>query len=159
MQAEILERKKPDIVSQLNEAWRKKKEEDDEIKKKIEQAQKNSTLDYNPEDDTYFETGTENTVNYDREFHFDPATEEEYEKFSKQRDEDYKLYFETLKREKKEEQKRARNKPLEPLPEKPLSDYEKIREANIKEREILMIKAGFFTDLSACKKSIGFKTD
>ena len=159
MQAEILARKKPDIVSQLNEAWRKKKEEDDEIKKKIEQAQKNSTLDYNPEDDTYFETGTENTVNYDREFHFDPATEEEYEKFSKQRDEDYKLYFETLKREKKEEQKRARNKPLEPLPEKPLSDYEKIREANIKEREILMIKAGFFTDLSACKKSIGFKTD
>ena len=64
-------------------------------------------MDYNPEDDTYFETGTENTVNYDREFHFDPATEEEYEKFSKQRDEDYKLYFETLKREKKEEQKRA----------------------------------------------------
>merc|ERR1712105_482463 len=95
MQAEILARKKPDIVSQLNEAWRKKKEEDDEIKKKIEQAQKNSTLDYNPEDDTYFETGTENTVNYD-EFHFDAATEEEYEKFSKQRDDDYNLYFETL---------------------------------------------------------------
>ena len=53
------------------------------------------------------------------------------------------------------------NVPLPPLPERPLSAYEKMREDNIKERETKMIEAGFFSDFSACKKSIGFvdKTD
>ena len=49
-QSEILEKNQPDIVSQLNEAWRKKKEDDSDVKKKIEEARKNRWSAYNNDD-------------------------------------------------------------------------------------------------------------
>ena len=137
---EMLQRKKPDIVSQLNEAWREKEARDDVIKKKIEQNIK-------------MEKDRANY--YTDNFHFDAPTKEECETFSEKREEQYRIYFEKQKKEKKEEEKKSRNAPIDPLPERPLSDYEKIREENIKEREDAMKAAGFFTDILAYKISVG----
>ena len=158
-QAELLERKKPDIVIQLNKAWRLKKEKDDDIKKKIEEAEKNRVgWTYNPENDSYFWKGTREPSTHDNEFLYDAPTKEESERFSKKRDKDWEVYFKTLEKEKKEERKRARNAPLPALPERSMSAYEMLREANIKERETKMIDAGFFSEFSAIKRSIGFVT-
>ena len=143
--AKMLEQEKPDVVSRLNEAWREKRERDDIIKKEIEKNQK----------------AQKDRANYSFDnFHYDAPTKGECEAFSKKRDEDYKVFFENLKKEKKEEEKRTLNAPLDALPERPLSEYEKIRENNIKEREDAMKEAGFFPDLSSYKSSVGFiKTD
>ena len=46
--------------------------------------------------------------------------------------------------------------PLEPLPERELCPYEKVRENIIKERENAMIESGFFEDLLKAKKEMGF---
>jgi hypothetical protein len=46
--------------------------------------------------------------------------------------------------------------PLEPLPERELCPYEKLRENIIKEREKAMIESGFFEDLLKTKKDMGF---
>ena len=45
---------------------------------------------------------------------------------------------------------------LEPLPERELCPYEKLRENIIKEREKAMIESGFFEDLLKTKKDMGF---
>ena len=143
--AKMLEQEKPDVVSRLNEAWREKRERDDIIKKEIEKNQK----------------AQKDRANYSFDnFHYDAPTKGECEAFSKKRDEEYKVFFENLKKEKKEEEKRTLNAPLDALPERPLSEYEKIRENNIKEREDAMKEAGFFPDLSSYKSSVGLiKTD
>ena len=43
---------------------------------------------------------------------------------------------------------------LEPLPERDLCEYELLREKNIKEREDVMLKSGFFDDWDCYKKEI-----
>ena len=45
--------------------------------------------------------------------------------------------------------------PLDPLPIRPLCEYEELREKNIKEREEAMAKSGFFVNLTSYKKEIG----
>ena len=45
--------------------------------------------------------------------------------------------------------------PLDPLPVRPLCEYEELREKNIKEREEAMAKSGFFVNLTSYKKEIG----
>ena len=46
-------------------------------------------------------------------------------------------------------------KPIDPLPERELCQYERIREDIIKEREEAMAKFKFFENLEKTKKSIG----
>ena len=46
--------------------------------------------------------------------------------------------------------------PIDPLPERELCQYEKIRENIIKEREEAMAKYNFFENLNDTKKDIGF---
>ena len=48
---------------------------------------------------------------------------------------------------------------LEPLPERDLCEYELLREKNIKEREDVMLKSGFFDDLDCYKKEIRLLKD
>ena len=45
--------------------------------------------------------------------------------------------------------------PIDPLPERELCQYEKIRESIIKEREEAMAKSKFFEDLNNTKRGIG----
>ena len=94
-------------------------------------------------------------------FCFEPPTDEELAFFRKKEEEDLKLDYEERKQEEKEkrrkkyeEKQKAQNVPLAPLPERPLCDYEKIRENNIKEREAAMKAAGFYSDFSELEKSI-----
>ena len=47
------------------------------------------------------------------------------------------------------------SKPIDPFPETEISEYEKLRMKNIKEREDAMAKSGFFDDLIRYKKKIG----
>ena len=58
---------------------------------------------------------------------------------------------------KREELKRAIAKPIDPLPERELCQYEKIREDIIRERQEAMAKFGFFEDLNQTKEAIGFQ--
>ena len=55
---------------------------------------------------------------------------------------------------KEEEKRKAMMIPLDPLPERELCEYEKIRENNISEREKAMYDSGFFEDLLSYKKDI-----
>ena len=45
--------------------------------------------------------------------------------------------------------------PSDPLPERDLFEYEKIRENNISEREKAMYDSGLFEDLLSYKKDVG----
>ena len=64
------------------------------------------------------------------------------------------------KREKERERKEKMAKPIDPLPERELCQYEKIRENIIKEREEAMAKYNFFENLNDTKKDIGlYKAD
>ena len=60
------------------------------------------------------------------------------------------------KRRKDRERKEKMAKPIDPLPERELCQYEKIRENIIKEREEAMAKYNFFVNLNKTKKDIGF---
>ena len=47
--------------------------------------------------------------------------------------------------------------PLDPLPERQLCEYEKIREDIIEERRLAMEECKFFEDLKNTKQEIGFE--
>ena len=146
-QADILETKKPDIVSQLNEKWRTLQEEEDTKYKKM------------LEDEKMVEDEKMEGLDYEDTFCFEAPTEEDNEMFEKFRQKEMDDLIKDKKerlKAKNEEAKKARNIPLDALPERPLSEYEMIRKANIKARETAMIEAGFYKDLEKCKKSIGF---
>ena len=51
------------------------------------------------------------------------------------------------------------NKPVLPLPERELCDYEKLRDKNVREIEKAMAESGFFEDLNEYKKKIGFSNE
>ena len=59
------------------------------------------------------------------------------------------------RRKKEQEKKDLLKAPLDPLPIRPLCEYEELREKNIKEREEAMAKSGFFVNLTSYKKEIG----
>ena len=166
-----MKEKKPDIVCQLNEKWRKMSEDDENQRKKKEEAEKKQKLHYNPVNDEYFWTGPAEDMPLwllPDQAEFDDAgfcytlTEEEQELIDKKVEKDFELYIKERKKEEKEERKikynekkKAQNIPLEPLPVRPLCEYEKIRENNNREREAAMTAAGFYSDLLEFKKSCG----
>ena len=59
------------------------------------------------------------------------------------------------KRKKDKERKEKMAMPIDPLPERELCQYEKIRESIIKEREEAMAKSKLFEDLNNPKRGIG----
>ena len=58
-----------------------------------------------------------------------------------------------------EKRKEALAVPLDPLPERELCAYERLRERNISEREKAMAVSGFFEDLDSFKSEIGLVKD
>ena len=154
----LLENKKPDIVSKLNQEWRCIRERElDEIRKREEVEKKGAWI-YNPVFDSYSWSGAAEP-DLEDSFCYEAPTEEDIKMY----DQSVERELEELLRQKKieekarrEEKAHARSVPLNALPERPLSEYEKIRESNIKEREDAMAKSGFFSDLLSYKKSIGF---
>ena len=89
--AELLEKKKPDVGCQLNEKWRKIREEKDNQKKKREDAEKKGEFVYNAENDEYFWSGPEADkpdLEFEDTFCYDfcePLTEEQLFFFSEKR--------------------------------------------------------------------------
>ena len=67
----------------------------------------------------------------------------------------------TLLKEKAEEMemKEAMDTPINPLPERELCEYEKLRQNNIEERQMAMAECGFFEDLMNIKRDIGLAKD
>ena len=47
------------------------------------------------------------------------------------------------------------NNPINPIPERELCEYEKLRMSNIEEREKAMAESGFFDDTNEYKRKIG----
>ena len=149
--ADLLEENKPDIVCQLNENLRKI-EEEYRIRRKLEVENEKKQ----EEQEELERMAALENEEYDKHT-ARTFTEEEEESFRKQEEAHFNSYCEERKKEekeerkmkkdeqnmKKEEKKRAHNEPLCPIPERPLCEYEKFRERNIKEREDAMIAAGF----------------
>ena len=93
---------------------------------------------------------------------YEAPTEEELKAIRQQEE----ILFQELRQKRKEEEKEKRKqkaeeiknamkKPINPLPESELCDYEKLREKNIKEREDTMRESGFFEGLLTYKRHIG----
>lgn len=173
---EQLKEKRPDIVCKLNEKFREIAEENNNQRKIQEEKDRKEKWLYNPEYDDYVWIGQGEPEYTPCDGNSHTLTKEEqveYEAFQKRDLEGYRLYLEELKQEekaerkKKDEQKKAVRKkkyeetkkalgvPLEPLPERALCEYEKIRENNIKEREDAMIASGFFSDILTDKNGLG----
>ena len=105
----------------------------------------------------------EGEPNYGDTFSFSPPTEEEIQISREAERKECEYLIEERKKNLKEkrrlkqlERKEAMAIALEPLPERELCPYEKLRENIIKEREKAMIESGFFEDLLKTKKDMGF---
>ena len=155
---EKLSMNRPDIVSKLNEMNRIESEK----KQKREEEQSNQEWEYHGESGEWKWTGEFDPVHIPDD-PFPPLTEEEY----KQCKEADKKMMEEMAQYKKKEQKEQRQKkekerrdamkvPIDPLPERQLCEYEKIREDIIEERRLAMLKCKFFEDLKDTKLEIGF---
>ena len=70
-----------------------------------------------------------------------------------------KLEQKERREKKKEKLRQAMARPIDPLPERELCQYEKIREDIIQEREEALAKFCFYEDLYKTKKAIGFYGD
>ena len=151
---------RPDIVMLLNEKAREEKEKERNRKEMI----KNEGGEWiqNGEYGDYYWSG-DGEPNWENDsFEDEQLTAKQIEEFKRQESEEdlemkriRKFEEREKQRIKQEERKKRMKTPLDPLPENELSDYEKLRDRNIKEREQAMIDSGFFEDLNAFKKEIG----
>ena len=156
---EQVSQSRPDIVARINESIRLAKEED----RQKEEKYKNGEWHYHGESDEWYWTG-ENEPEYGDDHFVHEAPTEEEKRLDKEAEERWmeaeieeRKHEKRLKREMKErEQREAMKKPLDPLPERELCDYEKLRESNINERQEAMAKCKFFQDLMEFKEEIGF---
>ena len=160
--SDLLTKEKPDLVERLNQEIREEKEKDRKRKEDDEKEEKEGRWNYNPESDEYFWVG-EGEPNYGDTFSFSPPTEEEIQISREAERKECEYLIEERKKNLKEkrrlkqlERKEAMAIALEPLPERELCPYEKLRENIIKEREKAMIESGFFEDLLKTKKDMGF---
>ena len=157
--SQVLEAQRPDIIQILNEKRRVEKERE---RNRIER-EKNGEWCYHAESGEYFWSGT-GDPEYGDTFSFEAPTPEELKRFREDEEKISKAMLEEKKRLQKEkrkkiqkEQKEAMDKPLDPIPEKELCEYEKLRNRNIKEIEGAMAANNFFEDLQEYKKEIGFR--
>ena len=137
-----LEKRQPDLVTRMNEEIR--------LQKEIERT-RNDKDNTPSEDDS--EDGSEcYTINTKEDkARLDKEDQEEREAMVLQK----KMKQKEMRQKRNELIKKAAAVPLDPLPERELCQYEKIREDIIKERKEAMAKFNFFDDLENTKKEIG----
>ena len=155
--SEYLEVKKPDIIQVLNEKIRADKESE---RKRREKGGKGEWC-YHGESGEYYWTG-DGEPEYGDNFVNEGLSAEELKQF---REEENKMFEEMLeerkkiqkdkRKQKQKEMKEAMDTPIQPLPEKELCEYEKLRESNIKERQEAMAASNFFEDINEYKTDIG----
>ena len=166
---DLLMKRNSDIVSRLNEKWRKEVEEN-ERKKQVEEEKERERYEigewiYNPANDDYWWSGKGEPVYYNDD-NVGELTEEEWKQIEKQQEmrleADMKEASERrnmANKEKRKALKEALKKPIAALPVRELSEYEKIRENNIRERYEAMKKIKFFEELEEAKINMVSKTN
>ena len=173
MNSNFLENKKPDIVQVLNEKRRKEIEElyekrriekEKERQREEEVKERGGEWCYNAEMEMDYWVG-EGEPEIDS-FQNHPLTKEDLKQIKEQEEKEFEDLIKErreIRREermqKEKERKAAMNKPVPPLPERELCDYEILRDKNVREREKAMAESGFFEDLNEYKKKIGFSND
>ena len=160
--SEILRAVKPDIVEKLNQEIRNEKEIERKRKEDDLKKDKAGRWSYSGESGEWYWTG-EQEPNYGDTFCYSPPTEEERKIMREAEEREFEWFMEERKRkqtekrkQKENERKEAMSKPIDPLPEYEMCQYEKLRECRIKEREKAMIESGFFDELMQMKKDFGF---
>ena len=169
--AEMITKKKPDIVDIINNnnrdikeviRKREKKEHAMEIERLKKVKEDGGEWVYNAEYDEYSWIGEKEPVVRFNDDCYTPLTKEELEEIRQQEEKEFEEICKEKKRiakekrkEKNEKLKAAMKKPIDSLPVKEMSKYEKIRQDIIKEREQAMAESGFFDDLLKYKKNIG----
>ena len=148
----------PDIVQKINQKTRDEKERE----RKRKEEEKNGVWNYSGESGEWYWTGKKGSEKIDH-FCLSPPTEEEKEIIKLAEQKEFEQYVEQqskLQKEKRkqklEERKAAMAIPLAPLPQRELCAYEKMREANIKERKDAMDANDFFESLRSMKADFGF---
>ena len=166
---DLLMKRDSDIVRRLNEKRRKKVEEN-ERKKQVEEEKERERYEigewiYNPANDDYWWSGKGEPVYYNDD-NVGELTEEEWKQIEKQQE----MRLEADMKEARERRnmankvkrkalKEALKKPIPALPVRELSEYEKLRENNIKERYEAMKKIKFFEELEEAKINMVVKND
>ena len=154
--ADNLAGKRPDIVQVLNEKIREEKEKERKRKEQVEED--GGEWLYSGEMGEYYWSGDGKPKFEEDGFECETLTKEELAEIRKQEDLQYEAILKAKKeerRKKEQEKKDLLKAPLDPLPIRPLCEYEELREKNIKEREEAMAKSGFFVNLTSYKKEIG----
>ena len=154
---DILEKNQPDIVKIINEKHRAEQE----IQSKGDCE--SGYWHYHGESGEYYWTGdTEPPENMDT-FCLSPLSPKKMKIFKERELELMEEFREQKKKEQKEkdqkryqERKKAMEIPIDPLPERELCEYEKIRKDNINERKEAMAACGFFENIAEYKKEINF---
>ena len=138
--AEQLGRKQPDIVANTNESNRKEQEKDRLRKEKV----KDGEWDQHGESGEWFWTCKDPPKDEDSCCYL-PLTAEEKKEVLEAEKRELEAMMEQRKKDKLEEKRKKDKerkeqmaKPIDPLPERELCQYEKIRESIIKEREEAM---------------------
>ena len=160
--AKHLGEKQPDIVTKLNENDRIEKEKERIRKEKREAGE----WDWHGESGEWIWTGKDPPIDEDSCI-YEPLTEDEKRAVLEAEKRLEEAIMEQRKKEKleaKREQERERKekmaKPIDPLPERELCQYEIIRENIIKEREKSTANHKFFVNLNDTKKDVGlYKSD
>lgn len=163
----MAKKSKPDIVELINEKEREEKEllrQKKENKKDENEDEDEDNWIFSAEYGEYIWVGDpeKQPIYANQDLDFTPPTEEEL-LLVRQQDE---IWCEEIKKERKEKVKEKRKMKLEklkdamripviPPPQSALSEYEKLRNNNIKEINQAMQEAGFFDDLNNYKKDIG----
>ena len=108
----------------------------------------------------------DNEDNYEDDGWYSILTKEEKDMIEKEEKREREAMANQIKLEqkdrrekKKEKLRQAMARPIDPLPERELCQYEKIREDIIQEREEALAKFCFYEDLYKTKQAIGFYGD
>ena len=156
--SEFLKVKKPDVVQVLNE----KNRVENEKKRKREELEKDGEWCYHGESGEYYWSG-DGEPDYGDNFEYEAPTAEDLKQSREYEErlceafrEEKKQILREKRKQKEKERKDMMNTPVEPLPERALCAYEKLREKNIKEREDAMAESEFFENLKEYKTEIGF---
>ena len=132
--SDFLDKAKPDIVERLNQEIREKKER--ERKRKVEEKknEKDGQWNYDGESGEYYWTG-DTEQDHGETFVNSPPTEEEKQIQREAEQQEYDWFVEESANKQKEkrkqkdmENKKAMATPIDPLPERELCAYEKLRE-------------------------------
>ena len=166
---DLLSERNSDIVRKINEKWREEVE-DKERKRKEEEEKERERYEigewiYNPANDDYWWSGKGEPVYYNDD-NVGELTEEEWKQIEKQQEMRLEADMKEARerrnmanKEKRKALKEALKKPIAALPVRELSEYEKIRENNIRERYEAMKKIKFFEELEEAKINMVSKTN